>query len=237
MDHDPAAGANVAPAPPTHKTCTKCGISKPLASFPPHKATSDRHCSWCKGCHRIASARKRIPVSTNAPAIVVAYKICRTCGQTKKPTLFPRDKYSLDGHKSRCKACECLSAARWRAENQDKAREVAASWRLRNPESTKAKDARRYEQSPEKVLAKNAKRRATRLRATPPWVDHNAIAEVYAEAVRLTIETGIPYEVDHIVPLKNRRVCGLHVPWNLRAIPASENRSKGNKYPSSNLRR
>lgn len=69
-----------------------------------------------------------------------------------------------------------------------------------------------------------------RILATPPWACFNAIRAVYREADRLTAATGIKHQVDHIVPLNHPRVCGLHVDWNLRAIPAGPNMSKGNDW-------
>lgn len=72
-------------------------------------------------------------------------------------------------------------------------------------------------------------RRAAKLNATPWWADIAKIRAIYAKRLRLTRETGIMHHVDHIVPLRSPVVCGLHVPWNLRVIPARANLQKNNR--------
>lgn len=69
--------------------------------------------------------------------------------------------------------------------------------------------------------------RAQRVRRTPAWSDIVAIKAIYAEAKRLTEETGELYVVDHIVPMCGKIVSGLHVSWNLRVIHWRENAQKG----------
>jgi hypothetical protein len=81
-----------------------------------------------------------------------------------------------------------------------------------------------------KVLC-NARRRRHR-EATPAWLtteQKEDIKQLYIEAQKITKLTGVRYEVDHIIPLINDSVCGLHVPWNLQVIPKIDNLKKANK--------
>lgn len=52
----------------------------------------------------------------------------------------------------------------------------------------------------------------------------------YLEAQRLTLETGVEYQVDHIVPLAHDLVCGLHNDANTRVVTAEENATKHNSF-------
>ena len=77
----------------------------------------------------------------------------------------------------------------------------------------------------------NVRRRRHR-QATPTWLtveQRDAIKQLYIEAQKLSELTGVRYEVDHIIPLSNSDVCGLHVPWNLQVIPKEDNLRKSNK--------
>jgi len=83
--------------------------------------------------------------------------------------------------------------------------------------------------NPGKKNAETAKRRAMEKLAMPHWVDRKAMRAVYVECKRQCAETGQRLEVDHIVPLQGKNVCGLHVPWNLQIIPSTDNRKKANR--------
>lgn len=67
-------------------------------------------------------------------------------------------------------------------------------------------------------------------RATPDWADPAGIRRMYEECIRLSEQMGLEFEVDHVIPVHNRKVCGLHVPDNLKVVSHSLNRIKGNKF-------
>jgi len=70
----------------------------------------------------------------------------------------------------------------------------------------------------------SARRRATEKQALPAWADAARIAEIYESA------RAAGMEVDHIIPLAGKTVCGLHVHQNLQLLSPQANRSKSNKY-------
>jgi len=57
--------------------------------------------------------------------------------------------------------------------------------------------------------------------ATPPWVSRKDLRSIYENRPE-------GYHVDHIHPLKHPLLCGLHVPWNLQYLPATDNLRKRN---------
>lgn len=183
-------------------------------------------------------------------------KACASCSSVKLPSEFGVNRARKDGLSVYCKPCaRSISKeanARFRASHPD----YHSTWmaaRRSDPETRVKQQAmarQRYAENPEPLREKKreymrvnrskyvnpvtrnaakARYRAALLNAIPRNVDHAAITAFYAEARKVSHETGIVHHVDHIVPLQGETVCGLHVPWNLQIIPAAMNQSKGNK--------
>lgn len=106
----------------------------------------------------------------------------------------------------------------------ERCREYSAKWRGKNRDRIAEYAAARQKANPDKCRAGTARRRAAKLQATPAWADHVEINAVYAKAALLGLA------VDHIVPLRGKLVCGLHVHHNLQPLSGPENSRKSNRH-------
>ncbi len=139
-----------------------------------------------------------------------------------------------------CVACAREASLRDYYADPARAAEKARKFRESNPGYFEANRARinaasnRYrKRNPEKVAGWWTYHRAKRLQAVPSWfspADAAAIARTRRIAAVMAEVTGEPWEVDHIIPLAGRNVCGLHVGGNVQAVPRAINRRKSNKF-------
>lgn len=172
-------------------------------------------------------------------------KQCTWCHVVKPIGEFHRDKRIKDGHKGSCKACENAKTASWREANRQQFNQTAKNHYSANTEAVKQRNRQwkasnkrhicEYNRSYEttnrgKRNAINAKRKAKLFQATLRWADARVIEHIYVQCAQLSADTGCRFEVDHIIPLDNELVCGLHVEANLRIITKSHNCSKKNRF-------
>jgi hypothetical protein len=119
----------------------------------------------------------------------------------------------------------------------EKNREVVIARAVaRPPEERRRARTKHKESNPELYKALTSVRKRRHRNATPPWITKEQklqIRQMYLQAQKLTKMTGERYVVDHIIPLINDAVCGLHVPWNLRVMTQEENLQKSNKLLDS----
>lgn len=145
-----------------------------------------------------------------------------------------------------CRKKDWIKSNKKRSElpKSEAAKEAAKRYYERNKELVKARansrpkeEVRNYKKkhkqnNPEYYKALTSVRKRRHRKATPSWITADQklrMRQLYLEAQKLTKMTGEKYVVDHIIPLINEAVCGLHVPWNLRVITQAENLEKSNK--------
>ena len=171
-------------------------------------------------------------------------KTCCCCTVEKDISCFNNSSRSKDGKQARCKECVHLyylnnksvrlqKKKEYYEKNRDKI--LAAEHKRYKKQSERLKQQARdfRKNNPDKHNALNARTRASKLQALPKWLNEDdkwMMKEAYSLAQLRTRLFGFMWHVDHIVPLRGKNVCGLHVPWNLQVIPATENLSKSNQW-------
>lgn len=109
--------------------------------------------------------------------------------------------------------------------NKDARNAYYRAYRINNPKRVKSYEAKYIATHREYVRSKNAARKSSVYRATPKCLKPAVLKDL--RAIYANRPKG--HHVDHIVPLRGKTVCGLHVPWNLQYLPATENIRKQNK--------
>lgn len=148
-----------------------------------------------------------------SPCRVCHYAATRAYAK-KNPerTAAYKKKYAEGNKERRRETCR-----RYRTDRADRAKASADKWRAANKGKTRAQVR---------------KRQARLAQACPSWLSDEQYLEIqrlYTEAFQRELADGVKYEVDHIEPLQGEDRCGLHVLWNLRIVPRTVNRVKGNK--------
>ena len=217
------------------RECSRCSVFASWASFSiASKGTRGRK-SMCIACEKIArhAAREKLSITQKAyyeankdavKAKVKGYRIANygAIAERKKKE-YARDRVKVAAaHKI------------YRINNREAGVIAARAWALANPDKRKEISSRHYKKKelemPGYSLARVQIRRARKLQATPKWINAEVVASIFTLSCMLTRSTGQKFHVDHIFPLVNDRVCGLHVEHNLRIVCAKDNNRKGNRF-------
>lgn len=156
-------------------------------------------------------------------------RACTRCGSTTNE--FYKCSKVSDGLTSWCKQCFRLYRAADYAANPERKRQryaKIAEWAKANPEKVVQKVRRWQAANPDKCERVRTRRHLTNRR--PAWAVPFYISEIYHLARLRTKVLGRKFVVDHIVPLNNPAVSGLHVETNLRIVPFEVNAAKGNSF-------
>ncbi len=182
------------------KTCSVCGVVKPLLDFVKDNRKKAGVGARCKVCHN-SMTRKY------------------DADRQYTPEQIARKREYYDRWKQEMAAS---------VEFQESIRRAKEKWRQANADAVREKN-RRWKAANKDRVAEHVRHRQAKLRrAVPSWADRAKMLEIYrfAEEFRAA---GFDVHVDHIIPLSGEMVSGLHCEGNLRVCLASVNQSKGNR--------
>lgn len=193
---------------PTKRCLGKCKQLKNLNSFSKCKGRKDGLQKWCKPCAK-------------------EYKDTYRALHKVEISAQGGDYYQ----RNRQKTLEKQKITR--SKNRNKRRIYETEYYTLHKEEIAAYKSQWMKDNPEKVVSSRARRRALEDRAVLSGLNEGhwkQMVFIYKEAARLTRETGIKHHVDHILPIRGKDITGLHAPWNLQILTASENLKKSIKF-------
>lgn len=197
------------------KACTKCGVLKPFKLFSKSKNRPNgvsSHCLTCKNA-QCKTYRDKNPE-----------KCKLAISNWGKRNSNRKRKYSLTSYYRHLKVKKQL-ARTYKQNHKESVKNYMKKWRQENKDKIKEY----YKNNKAWFKTWNAERRA---KMSCVWANSKKIKDIYAQAIQLSIETGIPHHVDHVLPLTHNKICGLHCENNLQILTASENLAKLNKFRS-----
>jgi 5-methylcytosine-specific restriction endonuclease McrA len=115
-------------------------------------------------------------------------------------------------------------------EFKKRAVERATAYEKAHPEEKRVRSRLWHKNYPAKSAFISKTRQARKRQAVPSWANLERIQALYSLAAMLTTNTEEKWHVDHIIPIANDLVCGLHVYENLRVVPATVNLQKSNRF-------
>ena len=167
-----------------------------------------RRCEGNDGCGQIKQFSEFYPLSHSEDGYM---RICIDCARTRSAE-YSKVKYTNDPiHREYKKQMNSI----WISDNYDRHRKLVDEYHKRHPEYSRHSHRKRQMDFKNRI---------------PKWANLEKIKEIYHQARLLELSDGIPRHVDHIIPLQNPRVSGLHVENNLQILTASENLHKSNKF-------
>jgi hypothetical protein len=214
------------------KTCGKCKETKPLDDFYNNASCKS---SQCKECTRQRS--KAWYYKNRAYSIKCAREWCIKnpersaetlqlyCEKNKKKIIDRANKWQKENPEK-----TALNKRNSRINNKEKYNQRSIDWCLKNSERRKQQSKNYADKNRATIHANTRRRQINKLKAVAAWGNKFFIEEAYSLAALRTKIFGYKWEVDHIVPLQSKLVCGLHVEHNLQVISRNANRKKSNHY-------
>jgi hypothetical protein len=189
------------------KKCLVCDQEKPLNEFYKRTDSPDGYRNDCKECRKRSSLKNFYANSENKNA------------------------KNMEAYWKRKEKTPNLWAGVY-AKRRDKSLQQSKDYYAVNAETIKSRQRLWSKTNRGLANALSKRYKLKKINATPSWLNESQLLLIkckYQVAAMLNVHGVEPWHVDHIIPIRGKNVCGLHVPWNLQVIPAKDNLSKGNR--------